>query len=241
MSQSFTIEYPDRLPDSLNMSRREFERDALMALAAKLYELGRLSSDEAAGMAGLDRVRFLLARSLHPEMRRQFHRPRSRGDTTEPRIFPDKSYVLLRTEEWEQLRVLENKTQLLPPQHTQPFGFAKRHPHAVQRQFSAARREQASEDAQQRRLPRTRRPQQHTRFPGADFQGHTRQHHLRQFASAIRHADLAAGERRTHGSPHPSSQQRELARTLPADESRHCPSDARGLHRRSCPATLCAL
>jgi predicted HTH domain antitoxin len=61
MSQSFTVEYPDRLPDALNMSPGEFEREARMALAAKLYELGRLSSDEAARMAGLDRVRFLLA------------------------------------------------------------------------------------------------------------------------------------------------------------------------------------
>ena len=61
MSQSFTVEYPDRLPDALNMSRGEFERDARMALAAKLYELGRLSSAEAARMAGFDRVRFLLA------------------------------------------------------------------------------------------------------------------------------------------------------------------------------------
>ncbi len=61
MSQSFTVEYPDLLPDVLNMSRGEFERDARTALAAKLYELGRLSSDEGARMAGLDRVRFLLA------------------------------------------------------------------------------------------------------------------------------------------------------------------------------------
>lgn len=61
MSQSFTVEYPDLLPDALNMSRGEFERDARTALAAKLYELGRLSSDEGARMAGLDRVRFLLA------------------------------------------------------------------------------------------------------------------------------------------------------------------------------------
>lgn len=61
MSQTLTVEYPDRLPDALNMSRGEFERDARMALAAKLYELGRLSSAEAAVMAGLDRVRFLLA------------------------------------------------------------------------------------------------------------------------------------------------------------------------------------
>ena len=56
-----TVEYPDLLPDSLNMSRSEFEQDARMALAAKLYELGRVSSAEAARIAGLDRVRFLFA------------------------------------------------------------------------------------------------------------------------------------------------------------------------------------
>src|SRR5947208_5706470 len=62
MSQILTTEYPDRLlPDALNMTRAEFERDPRMAPAAKLYELGRISSAEAARMAGLDRVRFLLA------------------------------------------------------------------------------------------------------------------------------------------------------------------------------------
>lgn len=55
------MEYPDTLPDALNMSRGEFEQDARMAMAAKLYELGRLSSAEGARLAGLDRVRFLLA------------------------------------------------------------------------------------------------------------------------------------------------------------------------------------
>ena len=61
MSQTLTVEYPDRLPDALNMTRVEFEQDARMAMAAKLYEMGRLSSAEAARMSGLDRVRFLLA------------------------------------------------------------------------------------------------------------------------------------------------------------------------------------
>lgn len=60
MSHTLTVEYPDRLPDDLNMSRAEFERDARLALAAKLFELGRLSSAQAARIAGLDRVRFLL-------------------------------------------------------------------------------------------------------------------------------------------------------------------------------------
>ena len=61
MSQSLTIEYPDLLPDDLNLSRQQFEGEARLALAAKLYEMGRVSSAQAAQMAGLDRVRFLFA------------------------------------------------------------------------------------------------------------------------------------------------------------------------------------
>lgn len=61
MSQSLTIEYPDLLPDDLNLSRQQFEGEARLALAAKLYELGRISSAQGAQMAGLDRVRFLFA------------------------------------------------------------------------------------------------------------------------------------------------------------------------------------
>lgn len=61
MSETLTIEYPSRLPDDLNLSRREFEREARLALAAKWYEMGRVSSEQAAQMAGLDRVRFLMS------------------------------------------------------------------------------------------------------------------------------------------------------------------------------------
>ena len=61
MSQSLTIKYPERLPDDLNLTRQQFEGEARLALAAKMYEMGRVSSAQAAEMAGLDRVRFLLA------------------------------------------------------------------------------------------------------------------------------------------------------------------------------------
>ena len=61
MSETLTIEYPSRLPDDLNLSRSEFEREARLALAAKWYEMGRVSSQQAAQMAGLDRVRFLMS------------------------------------------------------------------------------------------------------------------------------------------------------------------------------------
>jgi predicted HTH domain antitoxin len=59
MSHSLTIEYPARLPDELNLTPRQFESEARLALAAKWYEMGRISSAQGAQMAGLDRVRFL--------------------------------------------------------------------------------------------------------------------------------------------------------------------------------------
>ena len=60
MSHSLTIDYPARLPDEMNLTPRQFESEARLALAAKWYEMGRVSSSQAAEMAGLDRVRFLL-------------------------------------------------------------------------------------------------------------------------------------------------------------------------------------
>ena len=60
MNQTLTIEYPQELPDVLNMSREDFECEARLALAVKLYETGRISSGKAAVIAGLDRVNFLL-------------------------------------------------------------------------------------------------------------------------------------------------------------------------------------
>lgn len=58
-----TIEYPDDLLVALGANREQFEQEARFTLAAKLFELGRLSSGKAARLAGLDRVTFLL--SLH--------------------------------------------------------------------------------------------------------------------------------------------------------------------------------
>lgn len=57
------IDYPERLPDALQQSRADFEREAKMAMAVKLFEMKRLSSGVAARLAGIDRVSFLL--SLH--------------------------------------------------------------------------------------------------------------------------------------------------------------------------------
>jgi predicted HTH domain antitoxin len=55
-----TITYPDDVLLSLKESREEFEEEARYLLAAKLYELGKISSGKAARMAGLARVAFLL-------------------------------------------------------------------------------------------------------------------------------------------------------------------------------------
>ena len=57
------VEYPDILPDALRVSRNEFEQEARMAMAVKLFELGRLTSGQAAQLAGLARVEFIM--NLH--------------------------------------------------------------------------------------------------------------------------------------------------------------------------------
>jgi predicted HTH domain antitoxin len=57
------IEYPKLLPDALQQMRADFEQEAKMAMAVKLFEMKRLSSGMAAKLAGMDRVTFLL--NLH--------------------------------------------------------------------------------------------------------------------------------------------------------------------------------
>lgn len=57
------IDYPQLLPDALQQTRADFEHEAKMAMAVKLFEMKRLSSGMAAKLAGVDRVTFLL--SLH--------------------------------------------------------------------------------------------------------------------------------------------------------------------------------
>lgn len=58
-----TVDYPRSLPDALQQTREQFEQEAKMAMAIKLFELKRLSSGMVAELAGMDRVSFLL--SLH--------------------------------------------------------------------------------------------------------------------------------------------------------------------------------
>ena len=60
MPLQLCIEYPESLPDALAETRQEFEREAKMAMAVKLFEMKRLSSGQAAQLVGMDRVTFLL-------------------------------------------------------------------------------------------------------------------------------------------------------------------------------------
>lgn len=53
------ITYPAEIPPMLKLSDQEFARELRLLGAAKLFELGRLSSGKAAQLAGMDRVAFL--------------------------------------------------------------------------------------------------------------------------------------------------------------------------------------
>ena len=55
-----TVEYPENAAATFNQTRESFEQEAKMAMAAKLYELGRLTSGQAAKLAGMSRIGFLL-------------------------------------------------------------------------------------------------------------------------------------------------------------------------------------
>jgi predicted HTH domain antitoxin len=61
MSHALTIEYGDDVLFSLGLSREEFNEEARFLLAAKLYELGKLTSGQAAKLCGKGRVDFLLS------------------------------------------------------------------------------------------------------------------------------------------------------------------------------------
>jgi predicted HTH domain antitoxin len=59
MTRTMTIEYGDEVLLALGVSPEQFSEEAKLLLAVKLYELGRLSSGAAAGLAGIPRVLFL--------------------------------------------------------------------------------------------------------------------------------------------------------------------------------------
>ena len=57
--KSLVVEYPAELPGLLKMSEAQFAAEVRFLAAAKLFELGKLSSGKAADMARLGRVDFL--------------------------------------------------------------------------------------------------------------------------------------------------------------------------------------
>ncbi len=63
MQNTLMIQYADDLLFALGISDEEFSREAKFLLAAKLYELGKISSGQAAQLAGKSRVEFLFSLS----------------------------------------------------------------------------------------------------------------------------------------------------------------------------------
>ena len=61
MERRVTIEFGDDILFSLGMSAEQFTEEAKFLLAAKLYELGKLSSGQAAHLCGKGRVDFLMS------------------------------------------------------------------------------------------------------------------------------------------------------------------------------------
>lgn len=61
MQRTLTIEYGDDLLLQLGESPEQFSQEARFLLAAKLYELGRIPSAQAARLCGKERVDFLLS------------------------------------------------------------------------------------------------------------------------------------------------------------------------------------
>lgn len=59
MTHTLAIEYSDEVLLSAGLPEREFNEEARFLLAAKLYELGRLSSGRAAALCAMSRAAFL--------------------------------------------------------------------------------------------------------------------------------------------------------------------------------------
>ncbi len=59
--RTLSVNYPETIPAMSNLSPESFETEARLAMAMKLYEIGRLTSGQAAVLAGISRVTFLLS------------------------------------------------------------------------------------------------------------------------------------------------------------------------------------
>lgn len=59
--KAMRIEYPESWAAAAGASLERFEEEARMALAMKLFEMGRLTSGQAARLAGVSRTAFLLS------------------------------------------------------------------------------------------------------------------------------------------------------------------------------------
>lgn len=58
-TKTLEMQYPDDLPKAFGKTHEEFEQELKFLVAAKLYEMGGVSSGRAAELAGLNRVSFL--------------------------------------------------------------------------------------------------------------------------------------------------------------------------------------
>ncbi len=59
--RTLSVTYSETIPAMSNLSPEAFEAEARLAMAMKLYEIGRLTSGQAAVLAGIPRVTFLLS------------------------------------------------------------------------------------------------------------------------------------------------------------------------------------
>ncbi len=61
MNHSLVIEYGDEVLLTSGLTKEAFDLEARLLLAGKLYELGKLTSGQAAKLCGKKRVDFLLS------------------------------------------------------------------------------------------------------------------------------------------------------------------------------------
>ena len=89
--RTVTIPYPDDLPEALGQSPESFERQIRFLVAAKIYELGHISSGQAADLAGINRAEFLEELGHHripvfnyslSELEQEIQEARERADRT---------------------------------------------------------------------------------------------------------------------------------------------------------------